>query len=178
MIIEKINKCITERVSELVSRQNNVQRPSVYEILEKAKLGQEGEVRTHTDGTKWKKQGKEWVPLRESRTPPPNGSSKEKNKPKEDEPKPKPEKKRVPMPSHVSRQHIGVLRHIKKLVGAKNYAEAHTLATPLPEEIKHEIPADIWHKMVEAGHNASMKEEKENKTKDLAKEKDNKSKTK
>lgn len=171
MVDDIVNREIIARRVMLENRQGNVNSHNVYDQFEKARIGQEGEVRTRQDGSKWKKVGGKWIPLKEAKTPPRNLKN-DKKKPSKSKETKKPTNK-VVMPSHITRHHIGILRHVKSLVSKKDYAGAHELASSLPDNVKHEIPSDIWHKMIEASHNKDRKEMEEGK---LNNNKENKSK--
>ena len=158
MVEKVVNSAIVSRRQEIERRQNNISTHTPYEDLQKAKAAAEGEVRTH-GGVKVRKVGGKWIPVAERREYPNKKEKKESKKPKA---KAKESKKKV-IPSHVSAQHVGALRHIKKLVNSNKFHEAHMLADKLPDDVKHEIPPKVWENMVKHNHEANMKAAEEEK---------------
>lgn len=159
MIDQHVNKSIRERGQILADRQNLITSQDLVNDIEKAKRGVEGEVRTHSDGKKYQKRGDKWVPMIEKKTPP-TGTKKERPEKKSKEQAAKKSSGKT-IPAHVSRHHVGALRHIKELVGGSNFAEAHGLAEKLPDNVKHEIPASVWKDMVAHSHKENMANEKQ-----------------
>lgn len=165
MLEEIVNNAIIDRRNVLANRQMHPENHNVVDSLEKAKAGQEGEVRTRKDGSKWKKVGGEWKPVVERRQAPEKPSS-SKRSDKQDS---KPEMGN--QEGEVSNHHKGILKHVKKLVTSNNFEDAHTVAEKLPDDVKQHIPSDIWQKMSEANLKASKKMESEKSSQTLKKEK-------
>lgn len=161
---ETIERAIRNRNASLYKKQH-VDMGSSYVRIEKARQAQEGEVRSH-GGRKMKKIGGKWVPLAERKLAPTSNNKKDTKGKKEPL-----GKNKTTIPSKVSRHHVGILRTIKKYINSNNYHEAHMLADRLPDNVKHEIPAAVWSKMVEADHKENMKSAAmEKKQKDFKKE--------
>lgn len=153
MLEETVNNAIADRKNMLLERQHDTSQHNQYE-MEKAKIMPIG---TISNGKKKVAEGK-WVSIAEKRTPPTQNKKSESTSKVEEK-----KGEKYKMPSHVSNQHLGTLRHIKSLVGKKEFANAHKLADSLPDDVKHEIPSTIWEDMVKHSAEADLKEAEEKK---------------
>lgn len=150
---ETVNKAISERENILKDRQLGLNSAAdIYNQLAKGAAAQEGEVR-EWNGVKMRKVGKKWVPVSEKKTPPKSKNKSEKKVKKQEQPKGK-----SGMPEHMTSQHVASLKQIKKLSESGDHAAAHDIAEKLPDEVKNEIPQEVWGKMMDGKQEATKKE--------------------
>lgn len=111
--------------------------------FEKGKSYEIGAIRDW-QGKKYQKTANGWVPLGQVgrvEAPKPTGSSLGSKNPQDT-----PQTEGADAPSY-SNEQLGKLTAVKKLILSKDYISAHEVASSLGDDVKGEIPIELWTKM-------------------------------
>lgn len=149
--MEKIEQLIQKRNSDLIDRQRRSFGELNADLLVKGKVAEEGEIREWS-GQKFKKQGKEWVPVSGNRKQAPkkveskSGKKEEDTSSKQKQDKPTQDAKE---PVKVSSVEKAQFSRIQEAMSSGNLDQAAKIADSLSDEAKSSIPPKVWKQLLD-----------------------------